>query len=346
MNNLFNLNPDLDAALILTDNNRLYFSGYHADDSALIVFKDRSVLVTDKRYYSEAVKNNSFDTVLIESDLFATIYNILEKNRVKNLGFENNILFNQYKKLTEYENINLFDISLNIEKLRAIKNSYEINLMQKANQICDVSLSNLLPLIKEGVTEKELAFRLDNLMRLNGADKEGFETIVAFGKNSAVPHHKSDDTELNFGDVVLIDFGASISGYKCDMTRTFAFKNVSDKVAEIYDIVYNANIEGINYASAGVAACDLHKKVFDYIDKKGYKNYFTHSTGHGVGLEIHEAPFVGFRNKDILSENNVVTVEPGIYIDGLFGIRIEDMILIGKDGSRSFTGFDKKLLIL
>ncbi len=346
MNNLFNLNSDIDAAIILTDNNRLYFSGYHADDSALIVFKDRNVLVTDKRYFSEAVKNNSFETVLNESDLFETVHNILKKNKVINLGFENNILFNQYRKLTDFKNIKLFDISVDIENLRAIKKSNEIDLMQKANEICDLSLKNLLTLIKEGVTEKELAFRLDNLMRLNGADKEGFETIVAFGKNSAVPHHKSDNTELNFGDIILIDFGASLCGYKCDMTRTFAYKNVSDKVAEIYNIVYNANIEGINFASAGVAACDLHNKVFDYIDKKGYKNYFTHSTGHGVGLEIHEAPFVNFKNKNILSENNVVTIEPGIYIDGLFGIRIEDMILIGKNSSRSFTGFDKKLLVL
>lgn len=233
-----------------------------------------------------------------------------------------------------------------VEKLREVKSEEEIVILQQAVNIAEKAYNYILGFIKPGMTEIEVANELDFYMRNLGATGVSFDTIVASGVRSAMPHGVASDKVIEEGDMVTIDFGCYYKGYASDMTRTFAVGDPGEKLKEIYAIVQEANRRVTEQAKAGMTGAELDAIARDYITEKGYGPQFGHTTGHGLGLEVHEAPSISFRNEEKLVENNVVTNEPGIYIAGLGGVRIEDDLVIKEDGNLNLMSSPKDLIIL
>lgn len=213
-----------------------------------------------------------------------------------------------------------------------IKEQSEIDAMIRAAQIIDDTYDAVLDSVKESDSEKDIANFIEEFVRMQGASGLSFETIVAFGKGGAEPHHVPTDCKLEKGMLVTIDMGCVYDGYCSDFTRTFAFGEPSEKQREIYDIVYKSQKAGVAATKAGMTCEELDKVCRDIIDEAGYEKYFIHTTGHGVGTLIHEAPRVGEGTKDVLENNMMITIEPGIYLPDEMGVRIEDMVLVGKEG--------------
>lgn len=216
-----------------------------------------------------------------------------------------------------------------------IKTENELSAMKEAARIIDDTYEAVLESIKEGDTEKEVADFIEEYVLMQGASGLSFDTIVAFGKGGAEPHHVPTDCKLEKGMLVTIDMGAVYDGYCSDFTRTFAFGKINDKQREIYDVVYHSQKLGIEAVKAGMRCEDVDKVCRDYIEKAGYGEYFIHTTGHGVGKLIHEAPRVGRNSTDVLADNMAITIEPGIYLPDEMGVRIEDMVFVGRKGAVS-----------
>ncbi len=213
-----------------------------------------------------------------------------------------------------------------------VKNKEEISLMVRAAQIIDDTYDAVLDTIKEGDSEIDVAKFIEEFVLMQGASGLSFDTIVAFGKGGAEPHHVPTDQKLEKGMLVTIDMGAVYQGYCSDFTRTFAFGEISDKQKQIYDIVYQSQKLGVKATKVGIGGEALDKVCRDYIEQNGFGQYFIHTTGHGVGKVVHESPRIGKNSVDVLEENMVITIEPGIYIADEMGVRIEDMVIVGQDG--------------
>ena len=234
-----------------------------------------------------------------------------------------------------------------IEALRMVKDPLELEKLQVACELSDAALAEVLPGIKAGDSERTLALRLDHQMALLGADRPAFDTIVASGPNGAIPHHVPTDRPLAAGDLVTMDFGALYDGYHADMTRTVAIGAVADWQREIYDLVALAQQVGIAVLEDGVEAGSVDAAARDVIEAAGHSAHFQHGLGHGVGLEIHEAPMLGYGRTGKLSDRVPVTVEPGVYLPGLGGVRIEDVLVVtAGDRARTLTSTTRELLVL
>ncbi|MEF8848773.1 MAG: M24 family metallopeptidase [Candidatus Thermoplasmatota archaeon] len=218
--------------------------------------------------------------------------------------------------------------------------------MKKAAEISDIVMKKIPDLTKEGMYEYELAAKIDYLLNKNGADKPAFHTISSFGENTSKPHYAKGNKKLNKGDFIVCDFGASYKKYNSDITRTFVFKKCSKKQKGMYDAVLNAQKIGLEKIKAGVKASEVHRSVLDYINNTSFKGFFIHSTGHSLGIDVHDGG-IGLdpNSNDELKENMVLTVEPGIYLPGFGGVRIEDDIVVKKDGYEFLTKSSKKILI-
>ena len=219
-------------------------------------------------------------------------------------------------------------------------------MIKKAQQITEEAYTEVLNYIKPNVTEREIALELDYLMRKKGADGVSFSLITITGKNTSLPHGVPKDNTIKEGDFFLSDIGALYNGYHSDMTRTVAVKSATDEMEEIYNIVLKAQLSALETVKAGTKASVVDKTARDIISSYGYGEMFGHSTGHGVGLDIHEQPTVSINSETILSSGMVITVEPGIYIPNKFGVRIEDMVCVTKDGYENFATIDKSLIIV
>ena len=233
-----------------------------------------------------------------------------------------------------------------IDSFRAVKNEAEIENICKAQRIAEAAFDHILGFIKVGVTEKEVALELDHYMLSHGADGLSFETIAISGANTSKPHGVPTDKKIEHGDFVTMDYGAVVNGYHSDMTRTVAVGAASDEQKKIYKIVFEAQLAVLRVLKNGVKCSDADKAARDVITEAGYGEYFRHSTGHGVGIEIHEKPFISPKSTATLRSGNVVTDEPGIYIPGKFGVRIEDMALITENGCKNLTKAPKELIII
>ena len=233
-----------------------------------------------------------------------------------------------------------------IDSFRAVKNEAEIENICKAQRIAEAAFDHILDFIKVGVTEKEVALELDHYMLSHGADGLSFETIAISGANTSKPHGVPTDKKIEHGDFVTMDYGAVVNGYHSDMTRTVAVGAASDEQKKIYKIVFEAQLAVLRVLKNGVKCSDADKAARDVITEAGYGEYFRHSTGHGVGIEIHEKPFISPKSTATLRSGNVVTDEPGIYIPGKFGVRIEDMALITENGCKNLTKAPKELIII
>ncbi len=340
-----------DAALIISPENRFYFTDFASSDGFLLVSADRAAFITDGRYIEAAQKTVKNCEVMLQSQTISQIKDVLTALGAKSVAVEaERMTLKQYAELARaLDGIDIVcdgELDLEIEKIRSIKNKSQVEKIIKAQRIAEAAFEHILTFIKEGVTEKEVALELDYYMLSHGADGLSFETIAVSGKNSSKPHGVPSDKKIEKGDFVTMDFGAVVEGYHSDMTRTVAVGFVTDEQKNVYETVLKAQAAAQAAASSGVCCADVDKAARDVIENAGYGEYFNHSTGHGVGVEIHESPRLSTACKAALSVGNVVTDEPGIYIPEKFGVRIEDMLLITENGCENLTRAPKELIIL
>jgi len=332
------------------DNNFFYVTGLNKglfEDSIAILYPDGQIkLIIPELEFDIAKKAEAVIKFYKNKKEFKNILND-SISHIKNIGlnFKGLSLNDFYKLKNEFPKKNFFDLSEAFQKSRLIKDELEIRLIKEACKISDRVAKKIPDFVNNGLKEFELAAEIDYLMQKYGADKPAFETISSFGKNSAQPHYSHGNNKLKKGDFILCDFGACYKKYNSDITRTFVFGKASNKQREIYDIILKAQKIGLESIKPGVKACDVHKKVSSFIDNTKYKGRFIHSTGHSLGLSIHDGEFRLGKDCEIpLQENMVITVEPGIYITGYGGVRIEDDVLIKEDGIEILTKSNKDLL--
>ena len=347
---LFTTYSDLESVIILNDVNRYYFCGYDASFGVLFLTPKKSFFITDARYLEEAktVASSNYEVVLGDfNSALEFIKTYVSDNAIKSIGFENKtILFSEYNEIKKISNVEFVPVSDKILSLRAIKDENEIELIREASRISDKALLALQKKIKAGVTEREVLAELEYQMRLLGAHGVAFDTIVAFGKRTAFPHAHSDNTKLEKGMHILIDFGAKYNHYCSDMTRILSLGEPSSEIKALHaDVLYAQNY-ALSAMTAGLTGREIDSFAREYLKSCGYGDKFTHSLGHGLGLEIHESPAVSPKNFEELQENMVVTCEPGVYIEGLGGIRIEDTVLIKNNGIELLNSVSKEIIIL
>lgn len=354
MNNLQKLlaeHGDNCAALIISPENRKYFTGFDSSDGFLIVSQNRAVFITDGRYIEAAEKQITNCEVRLLGKTYPQITEILNEMGCRRLLVEStrmtvstyNSLKGVLKKISVSTDTTLDTI---INTLRSVKTEDEVESIVKAQRIAEDAFEHILKFIKVGVTEKEIALELDFYMLRNGGEGLSFETIAVSGKNSSMPHGVPSNKKIENGDFITMDFGTIINGYHSDMTRTVAVGFATEEMKNVYNAVLRAQQNCLDKIKAGISCKDGDEFARSVIRDAGYGQYFTHSTGHGVGVEIHEFPNLSPASDSILQVGNIVTVEPGIYIPEKFGVRIEDMALVTENGCRNLTNANKELIIL
>lgn len=338
---------DLQGMIVSNPVNIRYLTGIHAEGVLLITRKENHY-ITDSRYIEDVHSTVTIDDEIIVSN-FTDISQYDYENFFsfcENVGFEENyITYAQYKKYMQKYKVNNFEETENmIEKQRVIKDEEEIAKIQKACELTDSCFNHLQKFIKIGMTEKEIAYEIESYFLRNGADGLAFETIVASGKNSSKPHAVTTEKKIEKGDPITIDFGCKYQGYCSDMTRTIFAGYVPDRMKPIYDLVLKDQLQTLEDMKEGAIIRNLSRNVEN--DFKLYGHSLVHSLGHGVGLDIHELPYISGKNDNSLKENMVITDEPGIYLPGEFGVRIEDTVLITKTGCINLTKSDKNYIIV
>lgn len=340
-----------DAALIFSEENRLYFTRFAATDGCLLVTPSGALFYTDSRYTEAAERVMGAEYVHNSSVLYDELASMFAEAGVETVALENDRLtLAQFEKLSE----KFPEISFNvtsalanaIDEIRMVKDEYEVGKIKEAQSIAEKAFDHICGFIKPGVTEKEIGLELDYYMLSHGADALSFETIAVSGVNSSMPHGVPSGKKIEVGDFITMDYGAVVDGYHSDMTRTVIVGAPTDRQRLVYDTVLKAQLAGLAALKEGVSGFDADKAARDVITEAGFGECFGHSTGHGVGVEIHEAPNLSSRSKHTLRPGHIVTVEPGIYLPGEFGVRIEDMALITETGCENLTHCPKELIIL
>ena len=340
------------AALIMSEENICYFTSFHSSNGYLIVTGEKAYFFTDSRYI-EAAQNKitSCDEVLLLKSMKEELVPFIASLNKSELFVEaERITLSRYTELKSlFSGVTVNgngELDKKISEIRTVKKDEQVNTIIKAQRIAEKAFDYILTFIKEGVTEKEVALTLEYFMLKNGADALSFDTIAVSGKNSSMPHGVPTDKKIEKGDFITMDYGAVCDFYHSDMTRTVAVGEVSSKQIEVYETVLKAQEEAFRVMKAGVPCKDVDKAARDTIVNAGYGEYFGHGLGHGVGVEIHELPSLNPSSGAILEVGNIVTNEPGIYLPGEFGVRIEDMALITENGYENLTLSEKKLIVL
>ena len=345
----------LDALLVSDLVNVRYLCGFTGSNAALVVFADDrpAVLATDSRYRTQAARQAPDVEVTIERACGLALVRRVLADGPARIGFESHVLtVDGFEALSaevcDHGGAQLVRASGAVEALREVKDAGEVALLRLACEAADAALTDLIDGggLRPGRTERAVARELEALMLERGADAPSFETIVAAGPNSAVPHHRPTEAELDRGDLVKIDFGALVGGYHSDMTRTFVLGTAAAWQREIYDLVADAQQAGRAALGQGAALSAIDAAARDVIADAGYGEQFGHGLGHGVGLQIHEAPGIGAAARGTLRAGAVVTVEPGVYLEGRGGVRIEDTVAVGEHGTEVLTRFPKEFKIL
>lgn len=341
-----------EAALIMSEENVSYFTCFHSTNGYLIVTSERSYFLTDSRYI-EAAQNKitSCDEVLLLKSFKSDVVGLLDTLNIKKLYLESERItvarYNEISFLIPFAEV-ICNGSLDkaISDIRIIKSLEQKEKIIKAQRIAEKAFDYILHFIDTDKTEKDIALELDFFMLKNGADALSFETIAVSGKNSSMPHGVPTDKKIEKGDFITMDYGAVVDFYHSDMTRTVAVGEVSSKQAEVYETVLTAQKEALKKIRAGESCKDIDAVARNIIKNAGYGEYFGHGLGHGVGVEIHEAPSLNPTSETVLQEGYIITVEPGIYLPGEFGVRIEDMVFVTADGLENLTNSEKKLIVL
>lgn len=343
---------NIDAVIITKPSNMRYFTNYCGDTGQIIITKNNDkVLITDSRYTTQAsVETNDIEVVDVGTlrNYGSALNKFLDKFGVKVVGIESSFIsYSMYKSYkNELKNKELIELEEDLDKLRRIKTEEEIKYLEMAEHIGDIAFSKIIDIIKPGMTEIEIANHIEFIMKSNGALKTSFDTIVASGENSSKPHAIPSNRKVGKGDFITMDFGCIYEGYCSDMTRTVIIGEPTKEQRKVYDTVLEANLKALEAIKAGVIGSDIDKIARDIIYNAGYEGKFGHGLGHSVGLEVHENPrFSPTCNEEIL-ENVIMTVEPGIYLENKYGVRIEDMILVTKTGYINFAKSNKELIIL
>ncbi len=342
---------DNEAFWISSGSNRFYLTGFNSSAGSVLVTKVKAIFFIDFRYFEKAKSVvNSCDVVLYDKG-DKGIYEFCKNEKIKTIFIEaSEISLTQHKYLSDlFEQIeiskdNLLDLNLN--KMRAIKSTGELEFIKQAQSLTEQTLDYILPRITVGRTEREVMLDMEFFMRGLGAQGVSFDFIVVSGKNSSLPHGVPTDKKIEKGDFVTMDFGGIVGGYCSDMTRTVAIGNISDEQKAVYDTTLKAQLAAIDNIKAGAVCGDMDKIARDIIYNAGYKGCFGHSLGHSVGIDVHEAPNLSPNNQALLQVGNVVTVEPGIYLENKFGVRIEDMVYVTENGCINLTKSSKELIIL
>ncbi len=339
----------LDGILVSSSVNRRYFSMFTGTAGHLLITGDVNLFATDFRYTQQACQQcPAFKVVELPRDIWDGLYNILEEYGIKSLGFEDSyITYNKYCQMKEkFEGVELLPMGEKLNHIRMLKNTEEIELMRTAAKISEQAFEHVKPMIKPGVAERDISMELEFFMKRAGCSGPAFDFIVASGWRSALPHGVASNKKIEYGDFVTLDFGAKYNGYCSDMTRTVVVGEYSSKQKEIYYIVLKAQTETLNRMRAGMTGSRVDGIARDIIQKAGYGEYFGHGLGHGVGLQIHEAPTLSPKGDIVLKPGMAVTVEPGIYIQGFGGIRIEDLVIVTDSGVENLNRTDKVLTVL
>ena len=340
-----------EALLVMSGANRLYFTGFHSSAGMVLITKNGGNFYIDFRYFEKAKQTVNSCDVILSQRTFSEMLDLLKKQGIDTLFVETTtVSISQFKEIEEmlggikisksdkFDNI--------IEEMRSIKTVAEVELIKKAQKLTDDTFEYILDRIKAGRSEKDVMLDMEFYMRSKGSEGVSFDFIVVSGKNSSLPHGVPTDKLIENGDFLTMDFGAIVSGYHSDMTRTVAVGNVNDEQIKVYDTVLKAQNEALKAIKPGVICKDIDKVARDIIYGAGYEGCFGHGLGHSVGIEIHENPNFNTRCDKILKQGTIMTVEPGIYLENKFGVRIEDMVYVTTDGIENLTKSKKELITL
>ncbi len=344
------LNGEVDGLLLTSRYSRHYCAQYDIAEGVAVVSKAGCRYFTDSRYVEAA--QNGIQCFEVTEMNRANPYNDLVNKAIRDfgiatLGYEENYL--TVAELQHFEkglNAKLLPFNGKIHSFRGSKEEWELDLMRKAQSITDKAFSEIITRIRAGMTEKQLQAELIHCLYKNGADNVAFDPIVVSGPNTSLPHGVATDRVIQPGDFITMDFGAQYRGYCSDMTRTVAVGFVTEEMERVYNTVLKAQLAGIAAAKAGITGGEADAAARKVIEEAGFGKYFGHGFGHSLGLQIHEAPNCGFASADIMAENVVASAEPGIYLPGKFGVRIEDVLIYKPGGSENITASPKNLIII
>lgn len=340
------------AALISLTSNLRYLTGFEnvidrGINAACLVTEERALFYTDSRYIeaaSAAAEGGPWEVRLQKENLYVELCEDLHEQSVNSLLLESGVPYGRFKFVSEQFRGAVRMVDRLVESLRQIKEPEEIERIAEAAAIADRGFEHILGFIRPGVTEAEVALELEFAMRRGGSEEMPFPLIVAAGPNGARPHAIPGDRTLASGDLVVLDFGARVDGYCSDMTRTVAIGDISKEQRRLYDAVFEANEAGLAAVRSGIPCVEVDLAAREVLERHGLGTAFTHGVGHGVGLDVHEMPTVGPRSTESVRENSVITIEPGVYVEGTAGVRIEDLVVVESSGHRRLTSAPKELI--
>lgn len=340
----------LDALLLTSPVARYYATGFSSSAGMVLVTRPRGYFFTDFRYIEAAraaLPGFTIDMTHRGYTYRDAVGALLARHNVKKLGFEQDTMtVAEYENLAAAWKVDFKPAQKALQRLRAVKDAEELSRMEAAQRMAEQAFAATLPLIRVGMTERQVCAELISAMYRAGADNVSFDPIVVAGPNSSLPHGEPGDRPIARGDFLTIDFGVICRGYCSDTTRTVAVGEATEEMRRVYDTVLEAQLAGIRMAQAGVAGRDVHNAAHQVIADAGYGDYFGHGFGHGLGLQVHEPGGAGPGEEEPLRAGMVISAEPGIYLPGRFGVRIEDVIVIEEGGCRNLTALPKELLIL
>jgi Xaa-Pro aminopeptidase len=337
----------IDGILISQITNVRYITGFSGSYGCLLISSKEKIFWTDSRYEEHAKQEiEDFDIFIEKEGRPKEVVEMARLLGIKTLGFESSVSYEFYRSLLR-KGIRIKAVTNFIEDLRKIKDAHELVMIRKAVSRAENAFLKMKDAIRPGVSERQIALLLEENLKKEGCYSIPFDIIVASGRNSALPHAIPTDKKIEPGDLVVIDWGGEAGGYFSDMTRSFLIngRGISRK-KEIYETVLQANMQAIHSVSAGMSSITVDKAARDSIKKAGYADFFGHGTGHGIGLDIHELPRISRLGREFVKPGMVFTIEPGVYIPGIGGVRIEDMVLVEKSGCRVLTSLPKELEIL
>ncbi|MBU3145208.1 Xaa-Pro peptidase family protein [Clostridium sp. CF012] len=340
----------IDAVLLVGDHNRNYLSGFTGNESFSLITKDKTFFITDSRF-TEQANSQVKDYEILEYNKNFPFANFLgeliKDNNIKRLGFEEDVLsFSTYTLYKSKVQCEFVPMEKMVENIRTIKDESELKLIRRAAQITDETFEHMVKFIKPGMTEREIGLELEFHMKKLGAQELSFPSIIASGVRSSLPHGEATEKVVTKDEFLTLDFGCVYEGYCSDMTRTIVIGKPSEKMIEVYNTVFEAQELALKTFKPNMPAIEVDEVARNYIKEKGYGEYFRHGLGHGVGRQVHEAPSIGYGSREQLKSGMVVTDEPGIYIPGFGGVRIEDLLVITEDGIEVLSKSPKHLICI
>lgn len=320
-----------------------YLSNFTGDTGCVIIGEKERYLLVDSRFYTQASKESNFEMIKVENS--SLVKKALEILKGKVVGIEGSkFLYSWYKEISD--DVKIENVEDDVNTLRAVKDDEEIEKIKTAIKIAQISLEKTIEKFRVGMKEKEFAAILEYEMKMNGADKPSFETIVASGYRGAMPHGLASEKKIENGEMVVVDFGALVNGYCSDITRTFAVGKVSQREKDAYEAVLDAQLQAIEKAKAGITGKEIDAYARDFLKERKLDAYFGHGLGHGLGMDVHEYPFLNTKYDKPINDRAVVTFEPGVYIPGEFGIRIEDDVMLTNEGHQVLSDYKKIFTVI